>query len=187
MRRKDREMSKEFALDLIDRSAYGTLSVVDIEGYPFAIPLSLVRKDDTFYFHSAKQGKKVEIFEQNKRVCITFVGEVKVPNLYTDTELDTILQDENQASMLARKVYTTEFEAAMAFGTISKVKDETEIVQALRLICEKYTPHKMQYFDMAVKVGMNSTAIYRIDIKQITAKRKKFDSHGEEMKYGKME
>lgn len=173
MRRKDREMSKEFALELIDRCAYGTLSTVDLEGQPFAIPLSLVRKENTLYFHSARQGKKVEIFEQNKQVCITFVGEVKVPNLYTNTELDDILQDETQASMLARKVYTTEFESAMVFGSVTKVEVEEEQIETLRLICEKYTPHKMKYFDMAIKVGLCRTQIYSVEIECITAKVKK--------------
>lgn len=43
MRRKDREMSREFGLEVIDRAAYGVLSVVDSDGAPYALPLSIVR------------------------------------------------------------------------------------------------------------------------------------------------
>lgn len=56
MRRKDREMSSEFGLKVIDKSRYGILSTVD-EELPYGIPLSIVRDDNTLYFHSAKQGK----------------------------------------------------------------------------------------------------------------------------------
>ena len=63
MRRKDRQMNKEFGYDLIDRSAYGVLSMVDENNGPYAIPLSLARKGEFLYFHSAKDGRKVHIFE----------------------------------------------------------------------------------------------------------------------------
>lgn len=187
MRRKDREMSREFALDLIDRSAYGLLSVIDSEGNPYGIPLSLVRDNDCIYFHSAKGGKKVESFSNGKSVCVTFVGKVNVPDLYSEEELQSFLTNESKASTLSSKVFTTEYESAMVFGKIYLVEDESEAINALRLLCEKYTPSKMPYFDLAVKGGLSRTNIYRINIEEITSKRKKFDSSGEEMKWGRVE
>lgn len=187
MRRKDREMGREFALQIIDNSEYGVLSVIDADSAPYALPLSLVRKEDSLYFHSAQGGKKVEVFEKNSIVTVVFVGKTKIPELFSTDELDLCLLDEKKGSTLASKVFTTEFESAIINGRISLVSDEQEAIEALRIICEKYTISKMKYFDMAVKSGLARTNIYRIDIESITGKRKKYDSYGEEIKWGRME
>ncbi len=187
MRRKDREMNVAFAYELIDKAMYGTLAVLDTEGSPYALPLSIVRNEQMLYFHSAKAGKKVEAFKQQKLVCVSFVGEVKVPDLYTDKELETLLVDSAKSAVLTSKVFTTMYESAMVRGVIQEVRVVEEQLFALRLICEKYTPEKMSYFDSAAQSGLARTNIYRIAIQEITAKRKKFDSSGEEMKWGRME
>ena len=51
MRRKDREMPKEFALQVVDKCQYATLSMIS-DGKPYCVPLSIVRIDDFVYFHS---------------------------------------------------------------------------------------------------------------------------------------
>ena len=56
----------------------------------------------------------------------------------------------------------------------------------MRLVCEKYTPDKMEYFDMAIKAGLSRTNVYRVEIEAITSKRKKYDSSGKEMKWGRI-
>lgn len=187
MRRKDREMDRAFALALIDKSEYGVLSVIDTDGHPYGLPLSIVRKDDNLYFHSAKSGKKVESFTRGKEVSVTFVGEVKVPELYSDEELKSFLTDKAKGSSLASKVFTTEYESAIVFGRIYLVENSDEATEALRLLCEKYTPSKMDYFDLAAESGLPRTNVYRVEISNISAKRKKFDSSGEEMKWGRKE
>lgn len=186
MRRKDREMNREFALALIDNSNYGILAITDENNLPYGVPLSIVRKENCLYFHSAKGGKKVDALQDNKTVCITFVGAVNVPELYTEDKLKELLTDEKKANLLGSQVFTTEFESAIVFGKIHLISDEMESEEGLRLICQKYTPSKMDYFDLAAKSGLSKTNIYRIDIEDITAKRKKFDVSGEEMKWGRM-
>lgn len=187
MRRKDREMSEEFALELIDRLPFGVLSMLDGDGLPYGIPLSLIRKGKSFYFHSAKSGKKVEALKDGSDVCLSFVGDTRVPDLFSDAELACFLEEEHKGQTLTSKVFTTEFESALAFGKVYKVADEEECIDAMRLICEKYTPSKMFLFDLALHSGMSRTTVYRIEVDNITAKRKKFDTEGEEMKWGRME
>lgn len=45
----------------------------------------------------------------------------------------------------------------------------------MELLCEKYTPTKMDYFNMAIKEGLRKTNVYKIEMQEIKAKRKKFD------------
>ncbi|HHV27095.1 pyridoxamine 5'-phosphate oxidase family protein [Anaerosalibacter bizertensis] len=187
MRRKDREMTKAFGLEVIDKSKYGVISMIDEDNEPYGIPLSIVRDENNLYFHSAMGGKKVEIFEENPKVSIAFVGETKIPENYTEEELDEIVKDESKAVLLISKVFTTEYESAVVTGKVKLVEDEEEKIKAMRLICEKYTKTKMDYFDMAIKAGLKRTNVYRIDIEEINAKRKKYDLNGEEMKWGRME
>ncbi|MCK9443432.1 MAG: pyridoxamine 5'-phosphate oxidase family protein [Tissierellaceae bacterium] len=186
MRREDREMDKEFAVGVIDKSRYGVLSMVDGD-MPHGLPLSIVRDGDNLYFHSAMEGQKVDVLAKYPNVSIVFVGEVKVPENYTKEELDEIIKDEEKIPLLTSSVFTTEFESAIVKGKVTLVESKEEQVKAMKLICEKYTPTKMAYFDLAVESGLKRANVYKVKIKEITGKRKKYDIHGKEMKWGRME
>lgn len=43
MRKKSREMNAEWALAVMDRAPYMTVSMTDADGMPYAVPLSLAR------------------------------------------------------------------------------------------------------------------------------------------------
>ena len=180
-------MSIEFGLAVIDQSQYGVVSMIDEEGQPYGIPLSIVRDGHSLYFHSAKEGKKVEIFEKNPRVSVAFIGAVNVPEHFTNEELDAIAKDESKLALLTSKVFTTEYESAVVNGTVTRVEDEETKIRAMRLICQKYTPTKMPFFEMAIASGFKLANAYQIEILEIKAKRKKYDKFGEEMKWGRME
>lgn len=187
MRRKDRQMDKEFALEVIDKASFGVVSMVDEKDEPHGLPLSIVREGNNLYFHSARDGRKVKILERNPRVSITFVGYVNVPKLYSNKDLDDIVKDESKAGLLVTSVFTTEFESAIVKGKVVLVEDEAEKIKVLELVCQKYTPDKMDYFNMAVKSGLKSTNVYKIEIEDISSKRKRYDKDGQEMKWGRME
>ncbi len=82
MRRKDREMDRQFGLAVIDRARYGVMSMVAADNLPYGVPLSLVRVDEKLYFHAAKVGRKAEILAANPTVSVTFVGRAEVPEKY---------------------------------------------------------------------------------------------------------
>ena len=186
MRRNDREMDREFGLKVIDKSRFGIMSMLD-KDEPYGIPLSIVRDEDTLYFHSAMDGRKVKVLGDNPKVSVAFVGETVTPDLYSNEELDEITKDESNAGLLISKVFTIEFESAVVTGKVRLVDDEKERVKAMRLICEKYTPAKMAYFPLAVKSGGKRVNVYAIDIKDVTAKRKKYNKDGKELKWGATE
>jgi len=175
MRRKDREMGKKFGMEVIDKSIYGIISMIDENNEPYGIPLSIVRDENILYFHSAMDGKNVSV---------AFIGETKIPENYTKDELDEIAKDESKAALLTSNVFTTEYESAVVKGRVKLVENEEEKIKAMKLICEKYTPAKMDYFNMAIKAGLKRTNVYKIEIEEIKSKRKKYDINGEEMKWG---
>lgn len=165
MRRKDREMSREFAFEIADKCEYAVLSMTDQKNMPYCVPITIVRDNDTVYFHSAKEGEKITILRANPNVCVACVGD-------TRRALDK---------------FTTEFESAIIHGEASEVTSDEEKIHALRLLCERHTPANMQEFDTAIERSLPRTAVWKIKIIDITGKRKKFDQDGKEMKYGRMQ
>lgn len=182
MRRKDREMDFDFGLLIIDKSIYATIAVVDELGEPYAIPISTARVGNNIYMHSAKAGRKVELFTNRKSVTMVFVGEVKVPELYTAQELEDLAIDESKGSLLARRVFTTEYESAIIRGRINVVDDEAERIQALTALSMKYCASKEELIPMAIRSGGPRAQVYKVEIEELTAKRKKYSEEGEEMK-----
>ncbi len=187
MRRKDRAMSKEFGLSVIDRARYGVVSVIGDGKVPYSLPLSIVRDGDVLFFHSAQEGTKVELFKNDTDVSVVFVGETHIPGNFSKDQLDEMSKDVSKAVQLISKVFTTEFESAVVTGKVNLVEDRDQKIHALKLICEKYTPDKMDYFPIAIKSGLDKTNIYTINIDKITAKRKKYDIDNQEMKWERME
>ena len=187
MRRKDREMNAEFGLEVIDRAEFGVLSLVDPQGEVYSVPLSLARDGSKLYFHRARSGFNNTLLKEGKPVRVVFVRDVRVPELFENSKLDQILVDEKGIEMLGSKVFTTEFASAIVTGRIALEESDEGKLHGLKVICEKLVPAKMAYFDAAAAHALAITAVYRIDIEEITAKRKKFDASGEEMKFQRME
>ena len=171
MRKISREMPEEWALEVFDKAPYITVSMTLPNGMPYAVPLSLVRTDaNTFYFHGATEGQKMDALKQNPNVCLSAV-----------TKCKPVIGPKDDS-------FTLEFASAIAFGKAQIIEDYNEKVEAMRAICQRFLPHHMSAFDTAVQRSMPRTAIVKITLTQpATGKRKQYDQHGEEMKYGRME
>lgn len=171
MRKTSREMPAEWAYEILDKAPYITVAMTDEDGSPYAVPLSLARVDDkTFYFHGALEGKKLDILRKKPKVWLSAVTTCK----------PTVGPKDDS--------FTLEFKSAMAQGIAEIVTDETEKVTAMRAICERFLPKHMDAFDVSLARSIGHTAIVRITLTESpTGKRKQYDKHGEEMKYGRME
>lgn len=148
MRKADRQMPAVWALEVFDKAPYVTLSVVDSDGMtPYGIPLSIVRKGDkTFYFHCADDGKKIDCIKSNPTVWMSAVS--KCSPVFEQEKLN----------------YTEHYRSAMALGKAEIVNDTSEKIEALKLICERFLPEYMDYFEEAVNRSLNRTTIVRITL-----------------------
>lgn len=151
MRRNDRERDMDFALGVIDKCEYGVMAMNTSDGEPYCVPLSVVRDGDKIYFHAAREGKKTECLKDDSRVWLTCIGDVEA----------------------ATDKFTTGYESAMVRGHAEEVTDDAEKINALRVICEKYTPSNMPRFDAAINKSLEITAVYKINIDEVTGKCKK--------------
>lgn len=78
MRRKDREITDICAiLELVSECKVCRLAMTD-GGIPYIVPLNYGYEYAdgalTFYFHSAKEGRKLEILKKNPAVCLELDG-----------------------------------------------------------------------------------------------------------------
>lgn len=164
-------MPAEWALEVLASAPFVTVSMTSDSGMPYAVPLSLVKKNDnTFYFHCAQEGKKLDLLSKNPNVCLSAVGKCK----------PTVGPKDGS--------FTLEFKSAIAFGKAELVSDNAEKVDAMRLICQKYLPQHMDAFSAAIDRSIAHTSVVKITLTEPpTGKRKQYDRNGDEMKYGRME
>lgn len=72
MRRKDRELSDRRAIDQVIRdSAVCHLALWD-GAAPYVVPLSFGYDGDHLYFHSAREGRKLDLLRRHPRVGFAF-------------------------------------------------------------------------------------------------------------------
>ena len=148
MRRKDREMPEQFGKELFDQITFAVLATTNEDGSPYCVPISVVREGEAFFFHSAKEGHKEENMRARSRACLCCARDFGVPP----------------------GKFTTEYESAVAFGTIAELTDREEKIHGLKKLSKRHTPGNMGNFDKEIESVLDKTAVWRFEIDHITAK-----------------
>ncbi len=147
MRKASRLRDADWALEVFDRAPYVTVGMCRPDGTPYAVPLSLARKDGvTFYFHCADEGEKIDCIAANPTVSLSAVS--KCSPVFEEDKLN----------------YTEHYRSAIAVGRCEKIDDRAEKIDALRLICERFLPHHMEHFDEAVARSLDRTTIIKVTL-----------------------
>ena len=164
-------MDSQWALEVMHKAPYITVSFIDEDGKPYGLPLSLASDDDVnWYFHGALEGKKLEAIKAHPEVCLSAV-----------TRCAPTVGPKDGS-------FTLQFKSAIAFGKAEIVTEDAEKIHGLRLICERFLPQHMDAFDQSIARSLSRTAVVRITLTEPpTGKRKQYDKEGVEMKYGRME
>jgi hypothetical protein len=147
MRRDEKKISEEEALEILDKAEYGVLSTVSETGEPYGVPLNHCLIERNIYFHSATEGHKVDNIEGEPRVSFCTIGAANV------------IPDE----------FSTTFESAIAFGKASEVFDQ-EKRAALAALLEKYSPDFFSKGLRYMEGKLDETRVFKISISRITGK-----------------
>ncbi len=153
MRRKDREISDEKKIDeIILESRICRLGFND-NGEVYIVPMNFGFKNEcgrrTFYFHSAREGRKVDLVKTKPNVCF---------------ELDTAFVLKEGVSACE---YTASYRSVMGKGIIEMVEDETEKEEALIEIMHTLTGKREWLFDERIK---KKVAIFKLTVESISCK-----------------
>ena len=166
MRKKSREMNSEWALEVMHKAPYITVSFTDATGRPYGLPLSLASADGVnWYFHCALEGKKLDAIKIHPEVCLSAV-----------TRCTPTVGPKDAT-------FTLQYKSAIAFGKATIVEDAAEKTKGVRLICERFLPDHMAAFDSSINRSLHRTAVVRITLTEPpVGKRKQYDENGDEMK-----
>ena len=153
MRRKDKALQDENALQLLRDGEYGVLSTVDDDGQPYGVPLNYVYIDGCVYFHCALVGHKLDNIAANEKVSFCVVGRTDV----------------------MPSEFSTGFESVVTFGTAAVVVGEERyraLVGLLEKYCGDYLEEGRDYINRLDK----QTTVVRIRLDRVTGKAKITDN-----------
>ena len=164
-------MDSGWALEVMRKAPYITVSFTRADGTAYGLPLSLATIDgNIWYFHCALEGDKLDAIAAHPEVCLSAVSKCR----------PTVGPKDGS--------FTLQYQSAVAFGNAELVTDEAEKILALRTISERFLPQHMDAFDAAIQRSLHRTAVVRITlVSPPPGKRKQYDKNGDEMKYGRME
>lgn len=148
MRRMRQELPKDETVAILSSGTYGVLSVIGDNGYPYGVPVNYVYRDGHIYLHAALSGHKVDAMRKNDKVSFTIVAK------------NTVVKEE----------YTTYFRSVIAFGRVRFITDESEKMQTLKWLGERYNPGRPEALSKEIARGFSHLLMVDVEIEHITGK-----------------
>lgn len=155
VRRQERLLTEDEAINLLCTGEYGILSMIEsldkeIGGY--GIPLNYVWDgNDSIYFHCAPEGYKLDCLKKNPKVSFSVIGHTKV---------------------ISHK-FTTAYESIVVRGNVVMDLPEEERRKALILVLDKYSPTDKEVGLKYIEKSFHRTNIIRLDIIKASGKTKR--------------
>jgi hypothetical protein len=152
MRRHTKEiLDTNIMRELLDSCQVGRLGTNGSDGYPVVKPLNFAFLNGNIYFHTAREGEKIDDIRRDSRVCF----EVDLPIAYVKSDKNPC-----KASYLYRSVIIR--------GKASLIDDQEERRAALNALMKKYQPDGGygEYLEEKLRI----TGVVRIDIEEMVGK-----------------
>ncbi|MGB6383509.1 MAG: pyridoxamine 5'-phosphate oxidase family protein [Syntrophobacteria bacterium] len=152
MRRKDREITDIALIEDVIRNSLVCRLGMSRNDQPYVVPLCFAYNDNTLYFHSAGEGLKLEILQQNPNVCVEFDIDQKV------------VQDDKSCK------WSMKYRSVIGFGKGSVVEDLEEKKKGLDAIMQHYAGRSFEYVEAAIE----NTVIIKVEVESMTGKKSGF-------------
>ena len=153
MRRSEREITDKNTLEAILNEAQTCRLALTDGRTPYIVPMSYAYENDCLYFHSAQEGKKIDMLRGNNRVCF---------------EVDTageIIKGKNACG------WSIMFNSVIGFGTAEFVNDEDGKRKALDLIMKKYSGEDKE-FEYSKK-ALAEVLVIKVSVESMAGKKTK--------------
>ncbi|MCX7697827.1 MAG: pyridoxamine 5'-phosphate oxidase family protein [Bacteroidales bacterium] len=131
------------------------LSMVDLNGKPYVVPMNFGYENHTLFFHGYGEGKKIQILKINPNVCIAF-----------STSEELVWQHEDVACS-----YFMKYKSVLVEGKVYFVEDLEEKRKILNIIMKHYTGRdNFQYNIPALK----NVCVFYVPIEKIQGRALKY-------------
>jgi len=148
MRRSEKEITDKSAMEAIIHASLVCRLALSDGNQPYIVPLCFGYQDRTLYFHSALEGKKIDILKKNNRTCFEF--------------------DVNSEIIKAEKAckWGMKYQSVIGFGKAVLLENIAEKKKALNIIMNHYSDRDFHFTDKAIK----KIAVIKIEIEGMTGK-----------------
>ena len=149
MRRKNKQISDDAALALLEQSRRGVLAVNGDDGYPYAIPVNYFfdRENRKIYFHGSPMGHKADALRACDKVCFTVYGNESV----------------------REEAWAPYMQSTVVFGRCHFVASGETTNALLMRLAMKYYPNETLADEEMARSG-KAAQVYEIDIEHLTGK-----------------
>lgn len=153
MRRKDREITEfDEIVKVMEKCDVCRIALNDDE-YPYIVPLNFGMTVEngviTLYFHSAKEGAKLELIKKDNRAAF---------EMDCEHQLVTEVEEGN---------CTMNYKSVIGRGIVEFVSDE-EKFGALKILMSHYHQEDFPFYERVIP----QTAVYKLTVKEITGKNR---------------
>ncbi len=149
MRRTDKALTAIKSIEEIITSSTVCRLALSLDDTPYVVPMSFGYAAETIYFHSAREGKKIDIIKKNNKVCFEF-------------DIDHEIVKSEKACKWSMK-----FRSVIGFGKASFIDNMEEKQHALNIIMQNYTDKTFQFPEK----NLENTLVIKIDIDHMVGKQ----------------
>jgi nitroimidazol reductase NimA-like FMN-containing flavoprotein (pyridoxamine 5'-phosphate oxidase superfamily) len=149
MRRKEKEITEKSAMEAIIRKASVCRLALSHDNLPYIVPLCFGYEENILYFHTAREGEKLDILEKNQNVCVEF-----------DVDHE-IVKAENACK------WGMKYRSVIGFGTASVIGDPESKLHALDIIMRHYSEGSFEFPEEVVE----KTVVIKVEIARMTGKK----------------
>lgn len=150
MRRTEKEITNRREIDLIlSKATVCRIGLIDQDA-PYIVPLNFGYSNNCLYFHSAPNGKKIELLKKNPLVC--FEVDIHHEIIYTGLPCR----------------WSTNYESVIGYGKTSFITEMEQKQKALHIIIDHYSPGSSYVFP---EKNLKEVTVIKIEISQMTGKK----------------
>jgi len=149
LRRKEKEITDKSEIESIIRNSLVCRLGLAEGGTPYIVPLCFGYKDNCLFFHSAREGRKIEILRRNNAVCFEFDGNLEIKSAKTACD------------------WGIKFRSVIGYGRASFIEDPEDKHKALDVIMAQYADGPFEYSEKAFE----KTLVIKVEIESMTGKK----------------
>jgi len=155
MRRHDRAITDREEIDAILLRETVCRVAFAVDGEPYIVPLSYGYSPQrgSLYFHTAREGRKIDCIRANPRVCFEVEGPAVVKPA-TDQACSWGLR----------------FESVIGYGTLVELTSDSNRAEALRVFMLHQSGQTDVDWSYAANILAN-TRVWKLDIEEVAGKR----------------
>jgi nitroimidazol reductase NimA-like FMN-containing flavoprotein (pyridoxamine 5'-phosphate oxidase superfamily) len=149
MRRKEKEITEIADIEkILKESQICRLAMVD-GNKPYMVPMNFGYQDNTMFFHSAMEGKKIDLIKKNPNICF---------------EVDQVI---NLKKSKFACDWGMEFKSVIGWGKAVLQNDPDEKIKGMNIIMAQYSGRTFEYSDKMLE----KTIVIKVIIEKITGKK----------------